>query len=466
MAEVISFPASQGHRPRLAIVGSGISGLAAAWRLGPLYDVTLFERNDRLGGHSHTTEVECENGIFPVDTGFIVYNETNYPNLTGLFKTLGVPTIPSDMSFAASLGDGSFEYSGSGLSGLFAQRRNVVRPRMWRMIADLLRLYRDGPKDMAALSGDDEHKSLENYLDDKGFSRTFRHDHILPMCAAIWSSPVETMRQFPARSFLKFFENHGLMRFGGRPEWRTVFGGSREYVSKLIKDTKCDTVLGARIVTVIRTDDKQIIHFEDRPPQEFDHIIFACHSDEALALLDHPTRDEKRLLGAIGYQENTVYLHRDTDFMPQRRNAWSSWNYLSGEDESEENSISLTYWMNRLQSIPTKTPLLVTLNPSNPPAPEHVFNRFTYTHPVFDAAAMKAQRELWTLQGAQNTWFCGAYWGYGFHEDGLQSGLAVAEALGAPTRPWANGRAMDRIYWPNHPLWLDTSQLQLKAANL
>ena len=465
MVKVITFPKSQRPRPRLAVIGSGISGLGAAWRLGSLYDVTLFERNDRLGGHSHTTEVECENGTFPVDTGFIVYNEANYPNLTGLFKTLGVPTIPSDMSFAASLGDGDFEYSGSGISGLFAQRRNMVRPRMWRMIGDLLRLYRDGPQDLTALTGDDEHKSLDDYLDDKGFSQTFRNDHILPMCAAIWSSPVETMRQFPARSFLKFFENHGLMRISGRPEWRTVFGGSREYVSRLIEDTKCETVLNARIVTVKRNEDKSILHFEDRSPQEFDHIVFACHSDEALALLDQPTPDERKVLGAIGYQENAVYLHRDTSFMPQRRNAWSSWNYLSGESDKQESNISLTYWMNRLQSIPTKTPLLVTLNPSIPPLPETVFNSFAYTHPVFDADAMKAQRELWTLQGVQNTWFCGAYWGYGFHEDGLQSGLAVAEALGAPARPWTHATTMERIYWPNHPTWKDTSHLQLKQAN-
>ncbi len=465
MSKVISFPKPQGRKPRVAIVGSGISGLGAAWSLGSAFDVTLFEKNDRLGGHSHTTDVECENGTFPVDTGFIVYNEVNYPNLTGLFQTLGVPTIPSDMGFAASLGGGNFEYSGSGLNGLFAQRLNVVRPRMWRMIYDLLRLYRNGSQDLAALSGPNEHKSLEAYLDEKGYSLTFRHDHILPMCAAIWSSPVETMRQFPARSFLKFFENHGLMRLGDRPEWRTVFGGSREYVKRLIDDTPCEIVLNARISGVTRTPHGSTVHFDNAEAQEFDHVIFACHSDEALALLAHPTQDERRLLGSIKYQSNSVHLHRDTSFMPRRTNVWSSWNYMSGDGAARDSNISLTYWMNRLQSIPTKTPLLVTLNPSTAPARDKVFKTFNYTHPVFDGAAMAAQRDLWQLQGVQNTWFCGAYWGYGFHEDGLQSGLAVAEAMGAPLRPWATGTSSDRIHWPDHPRTAPALHSDLKWAN-
>jgi predicted NAD/FAD-binding protein len=261
------------------------------------------------------------------------------------------------------------------------------------------------------------------------------------------------MRQFPARSFLKFFENHGLMRIKGRPQWRTIFGGSREYVRRVLEDARCKVVLNARIASVSRGDEGSTLHFADGREDVFDHVIFACHSDEALRLLADPTADESRLLGNIRYQENEVYLHRDTSFMPRRETTWSSWNYLSASDGTPERSVSLTYWMNRLQSIPTKTPLLVTLNPTVLPARDKTFKAIRYTHPVFDGRAVQAQRELWRLQGVRNTWFCGAYWGYGFHEDGLQSGLAVAEAMGGPARPWANAEPMDRLHWPDHPAW-------------
>lgn len=447
MSNVIPFAPVSRRRSRVAVIGTGISGLGAAWRLSSHFDVTLFEKNAHAGGHSHTVDVETPDGAFPVDTGFIVYNEPNYPNLTALFKTLGVATMPSDMSFAASLEGGGFEYSGSGLSGLFAQRRNLFRPRMWRMIADLLRLYKEGPADAAAgrASGD---LSLEAYLEERGYSHGFRADHILPMCAAIWSSPVGTIRQFPAQTFLKFFENHGLMRVTDRPKWRTVYGGSRTYVDKLLEATPANLVCNAGIERVTREDGRAVLSFKDGRKDVFDDVVFACHSDEALRLLGDPTRREREILGAIRYQTNTVYLHRDAGHMPRRRSVWSSWNYISDGGAGTDERVSLTYWMNKLQSIPTETPLLVTLNPTVPPREDLTYRRIDYMHPVFDAPAMAAQRELWTLQGVQNTWFCGAYWGYGFHEDGLQSGLAVAEAMGAAPRPWDVPAGMDRIHWP------------------
>lgn len=464
MSNIIDFKGAAA-RPRVAVIGSGISGLAAAWRLSSTHEVSLFEKNARIGGHSHTVEVDCEDGRYPVDTGFIVYNEANYPNLTGLFAELEVPTIDSDMSFAASLNDGQFEYSGSGLSGLFAQKRNILRPRMWQMISDLLRLYREGPGDAQAMASQDGDMSLDDYLLTKGYSGAFREDHILPMCAAIWSSPVETIAQFPARSFLTFFENHGLMRLKDRPSWRTVEGGSREYVKRILRALPGRVVTNAGIRFVRRGADGVQIQFEDGRTEQFDSVVFACHSEEALALLETPTMDEQELLGAISYQENTVYLHRDTSFMPKRQSVWSSWNYIS-QDGSPTTSprVSLTYWMNKLQQIKSKTPILVTLNPTTPPDASKTYRHLSYTHPVFDRKATLAQRSLWKLQGAQNTWFCGAYWGFGFHEDGVQSGLAVAEAMGAPERPWAAGARMDRLHWPTHPTLGERDALALQSA--
>lgn len=433
-----------GQRLRIAVAGTGISGLSAAWLLSSRHDVTVYEKEDRTGGHSNTVVAPCPEGDVPVDTGFIVYNEANYPNLTALFEHLGVETQASNMSFAASLKTGGkrrFEYSGAGLNGLFADRRNIVSLRMWRMIGDILKLYRAAPSLMFA-EGLDE-KPLGEFLREQGYSASLREDHLLPMCAAIWSLPVERVEQFPALAFLRFFDNHGLMRLKGRPVWRTVAGGSREYVKKLSAPLKGRIRQGAGVARVMRDAAGVTVTDTRGASERYDHIVIASHSDEALAMLGDASEAERRLLGAMPYQRNVAWLHSDESFMPREKRVWASWNYMGGGAGSP---VCVSYWMNRLQNLPTERQLFVTLNPSHEPAPETVVTRIDYDHPIFDAGAFAAQRQLWQLQGARRTWFCGAYFGSGFHEDGLQAGLAVAEELGGAMRPWAVENASGRIH--------------------
>lgn len=422
------------RRLRIAVAGSGISGLAAAWLLSARHDVVLYEKERRPGGHSNTLVAECPEGPVPVDTGFIVYNELNYPNLTAMFRHLDVETQASNMSFAASLATGGkrrFEYSGAGLNGLFADRRNIASPRMWRMIGDILKLYRAAP-DLALLAGLDE-KPLGDFLREQGYSDALRDDHLLPMCAAIWSLPLERVEQFPALAFLRFFDNHGLMRLKGRPLWRTVSGGSREYVRKLLDRFRGEVRLGAGVKTVLRDEAGVTVIDGNGKRERFDHVVIASHSDEALAMLADADERETRVLGALPYQRNIAWLHSDPAFMPNERRVWASWNYMGG---GTGRPVCVTYWMNRLQALPTERQLFVTLNPSREPEPGSVIERIEYDHPIFDTAALAAQRQLWQLQGNRRTWFCGAYFGSGFHEDGLQAGLAVAEELGGVARPW------------------------------
>lgn len=433
-----------GPRLRIAVAGTGISGLAAAWLLSRRHDVTVYEKAERPGGHSNTVVADCPEGEVPVDTGFIVYNEANYPNLTAMFEHLGVATQESNMSFAASLDTGGrrrFEYSGSGLNGLFADRRNIASLRMWRMIGDIVKLYRAAPALMFA-EGLDE-KPLGDFLREQGYSASLRDDHLLPMCAAIWSLPVEQVEQFPALAFLRFFDNHGLMRLKNRPAWRTVTGGSREYVKKLTQPLEGRIRYGAGVARVARDATGVTVADERGESARYDHIVIAAHSDEALAMLGDAGPDEKRVLGAMPYQRNVAWLHSDASFMPRERRVWASWNYMGGGAGSP---VCVSYWMNRLQALPTERQLFVTLNPSHEPAPGTVVTRIDYDHPVFDAGAFAAQRELWQLQGKRRTWFCGAYFGSGFHEDGLQAGLAVAEELGGGRRPWTVENASARIH--------------------
>ncbi|HCX68130.1 FAD-dependent oxidoreductase [Parvibaculum sp.] len=433
-----------GPRLRIAVAGTGISGLAAAWLLAARHDVTVYEKNERPGGHSNTVVAPCPEGDVPVDTGFIVYNEANYPNLTAMFRYLGVETQESNMSFAASLETGGkrrFEYSGSGLNGIFADRRNIVSPRMWRMISEIVKLYRAAPE-LAHVEGLDR-KPLGDFLREQGYSASLCDDHLLPMCAAIWSLPVERVEQFPALAFLRFFDNHGLMRLKGRPVWRTVAGGSREYVKKLAAPLEGRIRYGAGIADVRRDAGGVTVTDETGASERYDHIVIGSHSDEALAMLGDADGDERRLLGAMPYQRNVAWLHSDESFMPQERRVWASWNYMGGGAGSP---VCVSYWMNRLQNLPTERQLFVTLNPSQEPAPGSVVTRIDYDHPVFDAGAFAAQRRLWQLQGKRRTWFCGAYFGSGFHEDGLQAGLAVAEELGGVRRPWAVENASGRIH--------------------
>lgn len=420
----------------IAVVGSGISGLSAAWLLSKKHRVVLYEADNRLGGHSHTVDAV---GL-AVDTGFIVFNETTYPNLTALFDHIGVVTKRSDMSFAVSLDDGRLEYSGTGLLGLFAQGRNAISPRFWLMLRDLVRFYREAPRNVAALGM----MTLDEYLDEAGYGDGFRNDHLYPMAAAIWSTPAAKIGAYPAASFIRFCETHGLLKLSGRPAWQTVVGGSRSYV-RVLREAIPEVATDYPIKMIVGTAKGAEIIGLDGHRRHFDKVVIATHADQALAMLADPSPEEQRVLGAFNYIVNDTVLHSDARLMPQRRRVWSSWNYMT-RDDNNGRKLAVTYWMNRLQGIESKRPLFVTLNPHREIAPEAVLKRMSYSHPRFDARAMQAQKELWSVQGRRNTWFCGAYFGAGFHEDGLQAGLAVAEAIGGVRRPWTVPEESGRIH--------------------
>lgn len=426
---------------RIAVVGSGISGLSCAWLLSQSHDVTLFEADSRLGGHSHTVDAPSPREPVAVDTGFIVYNEANYPNLTALFEHLKVPTKPAMMSFAVSIDDGAFEYCSQGIGALFAQKRNYASPRFWRMIGDVLRFQKQAPRDLPALEKSGE--TLDAYLTRGGYGTLFREAHLLPQAAAIWSCTMGQMAGYPAASFVRFYMNHNLLKVDLKPTWRTVDGGSRSYVSRLIEAFRGRVVTDAGITGVLRGLDGAALRFADGRIERFDAVVLATHSDQALALLESSSAEDRRLLGAIEYRPNRVILHRDTALMPKRRKAWAAWTHLGYSDRAGEGGV--TYWMNELQSLPGP-PLFVSLNPAKAPDPELVIGEWDYEHPVFDAAAVAAQSKLWSLQGRRNVWFAGAWFGSGFHEDGLQAGLAVAEQLGGVRRPWTVAHESGRIH--------------------
>lgn len=425
----------------IAVIGTGIAGMSAAWLLSGKHRVTIYEQAERLGGHCHTVDVPGPDGPVAVDTGFIVYNEHTYPNLTALFRCLDVATLASDMSFSVSLRDGDLEYAGTDLRGLFAQKSNLVRPRFWHMLADLQRFYREAPREIAMLA--ETGISLRDYLATRGYGSAFTDDHLLPMAAAIWSTPSQTIGYLPAASFIRFCQNHGLLQVRNRPVWRTVAGGSRCYVKKLTAAYADNVRLGCGVRAVRRLPDRVMVSEGRGKEAWFDHVVIATHPDQALSLLPDWSADEAALLGAFRYGRNTAVLHTDTAFMPRRRNVWSSWNYL-GSDNVQGPAV--TYWMNRLQGLRTQGPLLLSLNPPRPPDAARVLHTQVYEHPMLDAATAVAQRHLWKLQGVRRTWFCGAWFGAGFHEDGLQSGLAVAEQLGGVRRPWIVPNESGRIY--------------------
>ncbi|WP_062267662.1 NAD(P)/FAD-dependent oxidoreductase [Endozoicomonas arenosclerae] len=425
----------------IAVIGSGISGLSSAWLLSKQHNVTLFEKDDRFGGHSNTVMVKDGDQSIPVDTGFIVFNKKTYPNLTALFDHLDVPVVDTDMSFAVSMDDGRTEYSGTDLNGLFAQRINLLKPGFLRMLLDIFRFYQASNDLMKQLNPS---VTLRELLSGRGYSQRFIDDHLVPMGAAIWSTPSDRMLDYPALAFMRFCQNHGLLQLTDRPQWQTVKGGSKEYVQRLLADMDGLAVKNRCVRKVKRHGDRVVITDLQGDTHEFDHVVMACHADTSLAMLSEPDELEQLLLGAFSFQRNRAILHSDERLMPSRKRAWASWNYFgthSGEGPS------LTYWMNRLQHL-EGPPLFVTLNPSI--EPEKIHGCYLYDHPVFDRNALEAQSRLWELQGRNRTWFCGAWFGYGFHEDGLQSGLAVAEALGGKKRPWSVENQNDRLVWPEH----------------
>ena len=429
---------SQGSR-KIAIIGSGIAGLSAAWMLSGNNQVVIYEAESRLGGHAHTVDVPTGSTSTAVDTGFIVYNEGNYPNLVALFAHLRVATQASEMSFSASLDGGRLEYSSS---AIMAQPSNILRARFWRMLRDLTRFYRDAPGLLTR--SELQEMTLGEFLDDGGYAQSFVDDHLLPIGAAIWSASSRQMRDYPLFAFIRFFESHGLFKLARRPTWRTVTGGSRSYVDRIAALTPASVRLGCPARAVARELDGVVVTDANGHTDQFDEIVIATHADQALKLLVDPDEVETQLLGAFRYTPNRAVLHTDRSLMPHRRRAWSSWNYVAGATGPED-ALCVTYWMNRLQNLDRRHPLFVTLNPNQAIAPDQVLRIFDYEHPLFDKAALKAQQQLWRLNANRNTWFCGSYFGYGFHEDALQSGLAVAEALSGVARPWPSAPQAERI---------------------
>jgi predicted NAD/FAD-binding protein len=420
---------------KIAVIGTGITGNSAAWLLSQHHNVTVYEQAGNIGGHSNTIDVRHPHGgrAIPVDTGFIVYNKATYPNLCALFDHLGVRTRPSNMSFSVSLDQGRLEYAGNSPLSLFAQKRNLLRPSYWGMLQDIVRFYRSATELLEDPTR--AHLTLAEYLDEEDYGDAFIHDHLLPMGSAIWSAPLAEMMDFPAVSFVRFFHNHGLLKLTDRPEWRTVEGGSRSYVERLTMGFRKRIRTGCPVTAIRRTAAGVVVSNALGGQERFDQVVVATHADQALALLADPSEDEGRVLGRFRYQANRAVLHRDTALMPRRKLAWASWNYLGTGLRGANSSVSLTYWMNLLQDIDRRHPLFVTLNPTVEPRIDKKIMETIYDHPIFDTAAVAAQAEIGRLQGVRGTWFCGSYCGYGFHEDGLSAGLAVAEALGA-VRPW------------------------------
>ncbi|MES0808723.1 FAD-dependent oxidoreductase [Roseibium sp. SCPC15] len=426
---------------RIAVIGSGISGNGAAWALCKDHDVVLYEKRARPGGHSATADIDYDGTPMSVDTGFIVYNELNYPNFTALLDHLGVASEVSDMSFALSADNGQLEWSGHTLNALFAQRKNLVSPRFLFMLRDIFRFNKQAVKDLQA--GALEGETLGGYLDREGYSSGFVNDYLLAMGAAIWSTPINEMRDYPAESFVAFFDNHRLLSFD-RPLWRTISGGSKNYVSKLLEPLAGKVRLGSAVVEILRKGNKVQVKDITGNTDEFDHVILASHTDQSLAMLGDPSAEERAILGSIRYRPNEVYLHRDENLMPKRKRVWASWNYMSDRDAGETRDVTVSYWMNRLQNLDHSKPVFVTLNPYHPPRAEKTFARYVYDHPQFDAPSLAAKRRLQEIQGVNRTWFCGAWGGHGFHEDGLSSGLQVAKSLGARL-PWEVTRSQPQF---------------------
>lgn len=406
---------------KIAIIGSGISGMAASWLLNKNHDIDLYEKNNYIGGHSNTLEIDYEGNKIAVDTGFIVFNHQTYPNLVKLFNLLKVETFASNMSFAASINKGWLEYAGTNLKTVFAQKKNIFNIKFLLMLKDILKFNKYATMVLESQSN----PSLEDFLNQLKLGKYFREFYLLPMAACIWSCPIETMKKYPAKSFVRFFLNHGLLTVANQPQWRTVKGGSKEYVKLLCQDFSDKIHLNCQIKKIKKLENSQL----EVAGKIYDKVIIASHPDQALAMLDDFNPKIKSFLNNFKYQKNIAVLHRDENLMPKNKKVWSSWNYLKNQDSSS-GAVALTYWMNLLQNIDNKYPLFVTLNPSEKIDPKKTFATIEYEHPIFDQAAIFSQGRVDEIQGMENLYFCGAYLRYGFHEDGLLSAIKVAEKFG------------------------------------
>jgi predicted NAD/FAD-binding protein len=428
---------------RIAVIGAGISGLGSAHLLEHQgHAVTLFEANDYLGGHTCTVDVTLEGQTAPVDTGFLVFNDRTYPLLIALFEQLGVASTASEMSFSVRADEHGIEWSGTDLAALFAQPANALRPAFWRMLADILRFNRETTRlleraDTGTAPAGATTCTVGQYLASERYSTPFRDWYLFPMAAAIWSAPRLSVQDFPLLSFIRFCRNHGLLQILDRPQWRTVTGGGRTYVAKIAAQLR-DVRISTPVLSVRRPAAGPVAGPIAGPiavttaqgAADYDAVVFACHSDQALRLLADPDADESRLLGAVRYQPNDVWLHTDDHLLPRARRAWSAWNYLSASDPDGQRPVAVSYLINKLQPLPFATPVVVSLNPPFEPRPQHVLRKMVSWHPLLDSAAVAAQAGVAGLQGRRNTWFAGAWLGYGFHEDGLRSAHAVADLIG------------------------------------
>ncbi len=426
---------------RIAIIGTGISGLTAAYLLNRHHDITVYEKDSRVGGHTRTLHVRHGDRTIPVDTGFIVYNERNYPNLTALFRRLGVKTQKSDMSFALTARDGWLEWGARNVNSIFGQRRNLVRPMFLGLFREVLRFNANAE----SMLNDHPGLTLGEFVHRLGMSNWFRQHYILPMAGAIWSCAPKQMMSFPAETFIRFFANHGLLASTGQPQWYTVTGGAQSYVERLTTAFAPHIRTGCAAVRVTRSRNGAQVRDEHGNCADFDHVVLASHANETLEILADSSWVERKALSEIGYQRNRVILHKNPQFMPRRRRCWASWNCYS-DGSGDESEISVTYWMNRLQSIDERYPLFVTLNPTREIPADDIFDVHEFFHPVFDRAAVAAQSRLNGLQGTNNTWFCGAYTGHGFHEDGVVSAMRVAAGLRVSV-PWLDQSV---IAFPKH----------------
>ncbi|ALS99159.1 NAD(P)/FAD-dependent oxidoreductase [Lacimicrobium alkaliphilum] len=417
-------------RKRIAIIGSGISGLVCGHLLHPKHDICLYESEDYIGGHTHTVDIEVNGLTYALDTGFIVFNDWTYPNFIALMDKLGVKKQATEMSFSVKNLGNSLEYNGNNINSLFAQRRNLLRPWFYRFLGEILRFNKTCKqvleKDTQSLP-----LTLGDFIYQQGFSDHFADNYILPMCAAIWSASLDDARQFPLRFFLQFFNNHGLLNVNHRPQWYTLIGGSRAYIAPMIQGFENNIMLRSPVQSVSQSDKGYNVSAANQPDRKFDEVIFACHSDQALALLAAPSTMQKEILGAMPYSSNEVVLHTDTSLLPKRKLAWASWNYLLKQNVSAQQPASVTYNMNILQRLRADTTFCVTLNNTQDIAPEKILREFSYSHPQFDLNGLKARARRDEICGQDGLHFCGAYWYNGFHEDGVRSALDVCQRFGA-----------------------------------